>query len=451
MPDTRGHYLFETDLRGRRVEPGRKNANPLAVIGIGMMIIGGLGSFMAGFIRAAVSRQREYLADATAAQYTRNPEGIGQALLKALIEGSAIKNFFAKEVGHFFLVDSSKKLSSSSHPPLEDRIKRLSPGLLSRRKEFEAGFRNEIVLAERTEVAPTRDVNSLKTIGAAALAGLNEDEIFDRQRTPQTEANTFLAKAKVVAALSVEKFQPDDPRSKSDVTSQSPKIEVADSIVHTLKSFTNNERFLASCYSEIVAINQLPYSEALERRSKDLLVYAPILRVLPKEKRIRFFAMAKAIVKVNNHISTFEGSALSVLRKVLAICPPNTSNIELGEAASLLLSAVAQQSGNPAHADKALQAGRRQLFSGGLSLPSGFQISLIAFDKIHGERLDEAFLKLDAQSINFRRRFLQALECAAMFDRKMTLGEAEMIRSIGLAFDLPTPDIHEFQEDHASN
>jgi hypothetical protein len=92
-----------------------------------------------------------------------------------------------------------------------------------------------------------------------------------------------------------------------------------------------------------------------------------------------------------------------------------------------------------------MQAGRRQLFSGGLSLPPGFQISLIAFDKVHGEQLDEAFLKLDAQSISFRRRFLQALESVAMFDRTMTLGEAEMIRSIGLAFDMPTPNIEDFQ------
>lgn len=62
---------------GRASLYGRRRGG---VIGIAMLLIGGLGSFLARWVQAGVSRQREYLADATAAQLTRNPKGLAQAL-----------------------------------------------------------------------------------------------------------------------------------------------------------------------------------------------------------------------------------------------------------------------------------------------------------------------------------------------------------------------------------
>ncbi len=103
--------------------------------GVGLFLLGSIGYFFTSVIQAAVSRQREFLADAAAVQFTRNPHGIGQALLK--IAGMGKKNRLhsshAMEAGHFFFSDSvvSRWLElGSTHPSLEDRIRRVAPDLL---------------------------------------------------------------------------------------------------------------------------------------------------------------------------------------------------------------------------------------------------------------------------------------------------------------------------------
>ncbi len=91
-----------------------------------------LGLIFGQLIRAAISRQREYLADASAVQFTRFPDGIAGALTKigGLTAGSAMRGT-AMVASHFFLASafgtSSGLLSVASHPPLSDRIKRITP------------------------------------------------------------------------------------------------------------------------------------------------------------------------------------------------------------------------------------------------------------------------------------------------------------------------------------
>ena len=77
---------------GARDDDDRKGFNPLPLIGLALYVIGYVGVFFGNLIKAAVSRQREFLADASAVQFTRNPEGLAGALKKigALAEGSRI-------------------------------------------------------------------------------------------------------------------------------------------------------------------------------------------------------------------------------------------------------------------------------------------------------------------------------------------------------------------------
>ena len=83
-------------------------------------------------IKAAVSRQREYLADASAVQFTRNPDGIAGALKRigGLKSGSIVRNPGAPEVSHAFFaqgVTGFMQWLSSTHPPLASRILRIDP------------------------------------------------------------------------------------------------------------------------------------------------------------------------------------------------------------------------------------------------------------------------------------------------------------------------------------
>ncbi len=95
---------------------------------IGLIVIGSLGTLFARMVQAAVSRQREYLADASAVQYTRDPSSIGEALMKiaAHSEQGSIRSAHATENSHLFFANAFGS-ALATHPPVEDRIRRLLP------------------------------------------------------------------------------------------------------------------------------------------------------------------------------------------------------------------------------------------------------------------------------------------------------------------------------------
>ena len=107
-----------------------KDAAPVMMIALALVVIGYVGMFFGRLIKAGLSRQREYLADASAVQFTRQTQGLASALKKlaGLPEGSKLGNSDAEEVSHM-LFGQGLRLSSmmATHPPLFDRIKALDP------------------------------------------------------------------------------------------------------------------------------------------------------------------------------------------------------------------------------------------------------------------------------------------------------------------------------------
>jgi Zn-dependent protease with chaperone function len=107
---------------------GRKN--PLPLVGIILLLVGSIGVFFARLIKSAVSRQREFLADASSVQFTRNPSGLADALKKVGSSGSRIDDPNAEDASHFFFANGLKESFfgwMSTHPPLEERIRELDP------------------------------------------------------------------------------------------------------------------------------------------------------------------------------------------------------------------------------------------------------------------------------------------------------------------------------------
>jgi hypothetical protein len=123
-------------LRGGRygsLGSSRRNGGAAAIliVGLGLMILGYVGIFFARIIKAGVSRQREYLADASAVQFTRQTGGIANALKKigGYSHGSMIESTDPEEVSHM-LFGSGSRLAGifATHPPLVERIQALDPG-----------------------------------------------------------------------------------------------------------------------------------------------------------------------------------------------------------------------------------------------------------------------------------------------------------------------------------
>jgi len=114
-----GRILIQT--RGRK--------NPLPLLGLALIIIGWAGVFFGRLIQAAVSRQREVLADASAVQFTRNSSGLAGALKKigGLTCGSRINSPHAEEASHLFFANGLGDSVFATHPPLVERIRALDP------------------------------------------------------------------------------------------------------------------------------------------------------------------------------------------------------------------------------------------------------------------------------------------------------------------------------------
>ena len=116
---------------GRRSSRQESSPLPLMALGAGLMAVGLFGTLFGNLIKAAVSRQREFLADASAVQFTRQPAGIAGALKRigGATAGTGIQSPNAPEASHMFFGRATKGLSGlfSTHPPLAERIRRIDP------------------------------------------------------------------------------------------------------------------------------------------------------------------------------------------------------------------------------------------------------------------------------------------------------------------------------------
>ncbi|OZB19504.1 MAG: peptidase M48, partial [Marinobacter sp. 34-60-7] len=135
-----GHFLLRAGFYsgGRhRSRDGRAQA-AIGLVGLALMVIGYVGVFFGRLIQSAVSRQREMLADASAVQFTRNPEGIGGALFKIGVKGGYLDTTsHASDMNHMCFTESARMKFASllaSHPPIDERIQAIQPGLMARLK-----------------------------------------------------------------------------------------------------------------------------------------------------------------------------------------------------------------------------------------------------------------------------------------------------------------------------
>lgn len=123
-----GYYL----MRGSSVRSRSKDSGGVVMLGLGLLVIGYVGTFFGNLIKAAVSRQREFLADASAVQFTRNPQGIAKALMR--IGQHSQRSYMAhpssREISHALFEEGTHSALSglyATHPPLEKRISAILP------------------------------------------------------------------------------------------------------------------------------------------------------------------------------------------------------------------------------------------------------------------------------------------------------------------------------------
>lgn len=178
----------------------------LMFLGLGLVVVGWLGSFFGNWIKSAVNRQREFLADASAVQFTRNPEGLADAL--RIIGGntarSGVQSRNAEQYSHLFFNAAILRSSLfATHPPLHQRIQRVKPdwdgsyiyesaafNALSRKTTTPAGAEGSIVdatvLPDIPYVVGTADTDVAALPANEAIATTSSTEL------PQIVAQTVI-------------------------------------------------------------------------------------------------------------------------------------------------------------------------------------------------------------------------------------------------------------------
>ncbi len=201
--------------RGSGNKKGGDAVGAIILIGIGFSVIGAVGTTVGEWIKALISKQREYLADASAVQYTRYPQGIANALKKigGNAAGSVIKSTSASTYSHLYFSDGIKDFWDNlfaTHPPLKKRILRIEPRWngkfitptkieKERAKHYDAKERKKKVF-EAVAVAAT--IESINHIGQPSSAQIEEaahvlhnlpEILLDMTKNPLSAESVILA------------------------------------------------------------------------------------------------------------------------------------------------------------------------------------------------------------------------------------------------------------------
>ncbi|HEU6447135.1 MAG TPA: M48 family metallopeptidase [Verrucomicrobiae bacterium] len=179
-------------LRGSAGSGNRRGDARIAIFGLLLLIIGSIGVFFGRLIQAAVSRQREFLADASSVQFTRNPLGLSGALQKVGGYGSRLWSPQAPDAGHLFFCNGIANSFSgmmATHPPLDQRIRAVDPTWDGKYKRLELDkvesqnlFQRNVAheMAKRPPPMP-QILGTLMTAGAASYTTM--DDPLQRQKT----------------------------------------------------------------------------------------------------------------------------------------------------------------------------------------------------------------------------------------------------------------------------
>lgn len=442
-----GHLVMRSALYAPRRRGKNDSTLPLLVIGVVLLIVGSVGSVMGRFIQAAVSRQREYLADAAAVQFTRNPDGIANALRR--IGGATgrgrLKSAHAEEANHMLFgegVRSAAMFGSAlaSHPPLPKRIRAITPSwdgtMLSPvvdatkeriEREGTAAERIDRQIREKLDQAGKPDpVQQLLPL--LALAGNSSPAHVEHAR-------------RVIQAIPKPlKDAAHDPYSSRAVIF----ALLLDSRPEILRSQLNAIQSANGSGISKLVDDLRPLAVPLDRHLRLPLLDMTLgaLSELSQVQHDNFRKTARTLVEADDQTDLFEWVSLKVLEQHLderfgdgrRITTQFYSLAKLGGPISTLLSTMAHAgSEDHAEATRAFALAEQSL--------SVEHLQLLARDQCSIAALDEALEVLQTVALRFKRDLLQACAICAGSDRTITPDEAELLRAVAAILGVPTPPL----------
>lgn len=409
---------------GRSRRSDKRGGNPLPLIGLALILVGYIGVFFASLIKSAVSRQREFLSDAAAVQYTRNPAGIAGALKKIAGIGAKIKNPHATEASHLFFGEAIGRgffRLFATHPPLEQRIRRLDPA-------FDAG--GAAMPAEAAVRAPAA------AEGARAFAGEGAPAAAGDFGTVDLETGR-----RILAGI------PDALRAAAR-----DSVGARGLVYAVLLSGTDAgpERIAAlaaadppgaargkACFARVAAL-------PVERRLPLVELAAPALGAQPKESYAVFRDILRDIIAEDEKIDLFEYAIEGLIARHVDpfFEKPEPVRVKYRRAESVrapcavvLRALAAWGTDSPEAAQACFGKGMGAFVSGGTGpIPAPVGVPALA-------EVDRALRRLRASSPSLKRRLLRACRECVLADGRVAPRQYELLRAVADALDVPMPPL----------
>jgi len=419
----------------RRRERGPHPA--MLVLGALLFLVGTIGAVFADMIKRAVSRQREFLADAAAVQFTRNPAGIASALkvIGGYKEGSRVRHAGVQQASHFFFGNAlqfwGKKDWWATHPPLLDRIRRLDPSFRGSYETVNPQARNARITSEAW--AGFAAAEAIKTAAADAeslmrdVGSPNADHL---QRARQLIAaipdhlknfthDPYTARAIVYTLL----LHTDDAKQRA------VQLEV-------LKKSAD-----ANVFREVLEVQPLVAGLKPESRLPLVEMVLPTLKTLSRDQYKAFHKCVVAVIKADHKISMGEyvlhRMLLRHLRPAFYPAAPQPVQYEhirelLNEVACLLASLI--RAGDHPQPAEAYAAAIK-------TFETDFMPAMPAVAACRLNHLDAALRRLELATPALKRKVLQACVTCVLADGKVSVEEGELLRIVADAMDCPMPPL----------
>lgn len=438
-----GYTLLRTAPYGARTASRRRRNDGgaffLLILGLALMVIGYIGVFFANIIKSAVSRQREFLADASAVQYTRNPSGLAGALKKigGYASQSIIRNPRAQEASHLFFANTLSGAFMrlfATHPPLEERIRRLDPSFHPElaMTETEATTQriptsstvsavSAFATNNRISVQPNSIISSVGTITDAHLAYAAEvirripssliEALSDPQRTQAVVYALLLSKDKNIREIQLATLTERTDASLSSILlnyktlaqdlEPALKFPVLDIAISTLKELTRSQ-----------------YNDFKQN----------ILSLITADKQIDIFEYTLQRMIMRHLEPLFEKTPISVIRyrSLNAVVNPCVK----------LLSCLAYWGAEST--ENAVNAFRNAINT---LMDDSDAFTILPRNECSLQSLDETLKILAEATPAIKKRVLEACVACIAYDGYVTVREAELIRAVADALECPVPPI----------
>lgn len=418
----------------------RGNANIVALLGLALLIVGALGVMLARVIKAAVSRQREYLADASAVQFTRSL-GLAMALKKigGYKEGARVRAIAAEHVSHLFFAHALRpSLLLETHPPLTERIKRMDPN-------FHGNFpRVALPTAPPLLFMPDGDTRMVAGLVDRTPIPLPATAVAERMSAPTPAHLTH--GARLISEL--------PPSLRAAAQEPFGAVALIYSLLLDTQPTRRSRQLLAlaqNCHPALLAETKklVPHRDTLSPAMRLPLVdlAAPSLERLAQKQYAQFAAHVRLLVEEGGGVDLFSFMLQKILARrvepALYIHKPRALQFytaaPLRDDLVMLLSALA-------HAGRDDPEGARAAFAAGAAAGAGAgpqnareQWVLVPRERCTFAALDKALDRVALATPMIRKTVLDRCAQVVMADRQVAIAEAELLHAVADALECPLP------------